>query len=61
MKTYVDFEENGGEYYGRLIITSKGKVEKLSDRAFGVDGVCIVIDEKITDIYEYKHGEDISI
>ena len=45
----VSFEENGGEYYGELIITTD-KLEQLTKSSFKADGVLVEIDENIVSI-----------
>jgi hypothetical protein len=45
-KWEVSFEENGGEYYGHLIITGKN-LDRKDERNINVDGVKIEFEENI--------------
>lgn len=45
----VTFEENGGEYYGSLVITAD-RCEKTGECQVTADGVVIDIDERIDSI-----------
>jgi hypothetical protein len=55
MKWYVEFEENGGEYHGYLIIEAED-VRHIEPCVIVADRVKITVDEIITEVTNVKEN-----